>query len=163
MKLFTFKSEDTLDRVFEVGILLKALDGLLETFGGILLLLIKPALISNIAVALTQYELREDPRDFIATHVLHSAQYLTSAALLFAALYLLAHGLAKIVLVVEILRGHLWAYIGLIVLTAGFIVYQVYRISFDHSISLTLLTIFDCVVVYLTVREYKRQRLRLSP
>jgi uncharacterized membrane protein len=39
-----------------------------------------------------------------------------------------------------------------------FIVYQVYRMTFAFSIGLLGLTIFDLVVVWLTYREYGRQR-----
>jgi uncharacterized membrane protein len=42
-----FKAANRLDRVFEVGILLKALDGLLEIAGGVLLLLIKPQYLTS--------------------------------------------------------------------------------------------------------------------
>ena len=64
----------------------------------------------------------------------------------------------KIILVWEILHDRLWAYAGLIYLTIGFMVYQVYRFSYSHSIGLVLLTVFDAVIVYLTVVEYRKRR-----
>jgi len=60
-----FKPKTGFERVFEVGILLKALDGLLEIAGGILLLFIKPELVNHLAATLTQREPAEDPRDFL--------------------------------------------------------------------------------------------------
>jgi uncharacterized membrane protein len=36
--------------------------------------------------------------------------------------------------------------------------YQVYRFSYSHSIGLVLLTLFDAVIVYLTVVEYRKRR-----
>jgi uncharacterized membrane protein len=39
-----------------------------------------------------------------------------------------------------------------------FIVYQIYRMTFAFSIGLLGLTIFDVVVVWLTYREYGKQR-----
>jgi uncharacterized membrane protein len=45
----------------------------------------------------------------------------------FASVYLLTHGLSKIVLVVEILREKLWAYKGMVVLLGLFIVYLTIR------------------------------------
>jgi len=155
-----FKATTRFDQIFEVGILLKGLDGLLEIAGGVLLLFIKPETINHLAATLTQHELAEDPHDWIATHILHSSQSLTSGSFLFAALYLLSHGIVKIVLVWEILHDRLWAYLGLIYLTIGFMVYQIYRITYSHSIGLTLLTVFDAVIVYLTVVEYRRRRQR---
>jgi uncharacterized membrane protein len=66
------------------------------------------------------------------------------------------------ILIVEILREHLWAYIGLVVLTFAFVIYQVYRISYTHSIALTLLTFFDIFVIFVTWREYKKQKVILQ-
>jgi len=67
-----FKAANRLDRVFEVGILLKALDGLLEIAGGVLLLLIKPQYLNQLASTLTQHELSEDPHDFLSSYILRS-------------------------------------------------------------------------------------------
>src|SRR5262245_3285396 len=96
-----FKARTELDRVFEVSIILKALDGLLETVGGILLLVISPDKLVRLVTALTQHELSENPHDFIASHILHSAQHFAAGGSLFAAVYLLTHGVTKIILVAE--------------------------------------------------------------
>jgi len=145
------------DKAFRVSLYLKGLDGLLETLGGILLLIIKPEQINHLARWLTEGELSQDPHDFIANHILKSAHNLTGASLAFGAAYLLSHGLVKIVLVVEVLRDHLWAYIALIAVTALFVVYQIYRLTaVKFSVSLFLLTLFDLLIIYLTQKEYRR-------
>ncbi|HEV2412546.1 MAG TPA: DUF2127 domain-containing protein [Candidatus Saccharimonadales bacterium] len=163
MHMPTFKIRNDLDKVFVISILLKALDGIIETIGGLVLLFVRPSDVNHLIHFVTQEELSEDPKDFLANHILHSVHYATHSALLFGAIYLLAHGLSKVVLVIEILRDRLWAYIGLVVLTIGFIVYQIYRITFVRfSITLTLLTLFDCLIVYLTSREYGRQKRLLA-
>ncbi len=153
-----FRATSRFDRFFEAGILLKGLDGLLEVVGGIFLLLIKPGSLNQLATTLTQHELAEDPRDFFSTHILHATQNLSSGSLVFAALYLLSHGITKIVLIWEILHDRLWAYLGLIYLTIGFMIYQVYRFSYSPSVGLVLLTLFDAVIVYLTVIEYRKRK-----
>jgi uncharacterized membrane protein len=157
-----FKVRDSFDRVFEVSILLKAINGILEIAGGILMFFISPAKIIDFVSDFTQYDISANHHDFIARHILLSAHNLTSGSLIFGAIYLLFHGIAKIILIIEILREHLWAYIGLIVLTAAFIIYQVYRISYTHSIALTLLTFFDVFIIYITSKEYKKQRIILQ-
>ena len=78
----------------------------------------------------------------------------------FAAVYLLSHGIAKLVLVVAVLRGELWAYPALIALLGAFIAYQLYRLYYHLTIGLTLLTIFDAFVAWLTWREYQAKRNR---
>jgi uncharacterized membrane protein len=145
----------TLDDTFKISVTLKGLDGLLEIIGGTVLLFVKPSTLDQIARSLTQHELSEDPHDFIARHILHSAGHLTHGGTLFAAVYLLSHGIAKVVLVVALLRDQLWAYPAMIVLLGAFIVYQLYRLSYHATLGLTLLTIFDAFVVWLTWREYQ--------
>lgn len=153
-----FKPKDWLDRVFEIGIILKGLNGLAELVGGLLLLFATPGSIRRLAVVLTQGELSEDPHDIIARHLLHTASGLSGSAVLFGAVYLLLHGAVKVVLVIALLLNRLWAYPCMIVVLLIFIGYQLYRIALQPSAGLVLLTAFDVVIVALTWREYRRQR-----
>jgi uncharacterized membrane protein len=151
------RPRDLLDQTFEVGIILKGLDGVLEVIGGLLLLVVSPATIDRVVTSLTQHELSEDPHDFLATHLLKTAHGLTGSAVLFGAVYLLAHGVVKVILVAALLKNQLWAYPWMIVFLGIFIVYQVYRLSLEPSVGLTALTIFDAVIAWLTYREYRKQ------
>jgi uncharacterized membrane protein len=151
-----FRPRDLLDQTFEVGIVLKGLDGLLEVIGGLLLLVVSPATIDRVVSNLTQHELSEDPHDFLATHLLRTAHGLTGSAVLFGAVYLLAHGLVKVILVAALLKNQLWAYPWMIAFLGVFIVYQLYRLSLRASVGLTALTIFDAFIAWLTYREYRR-------
>jgi uncharacterized membrane protein len=150
----------TLDDTFKVSVTLKGIDGALEIVGGAVLLFVRPATLDQLARSLTQHELAQDPHDFLARHVLHSAGQLTHGSTLFAAVYLLSHGIAKVVLVVALLRDQLWAYPATIALLGAFIAYQLYRLSYRVTLGLTLLTIFDAFVVWLTWREYRSKRNR---
>jgi uncharacterized membrane protein len=114
-----FRPRDLLDQTFEVGIILKGLDGVLEVIGGLLLLVVSPATIDRLVTSLTQHELSEDPHDLLATHLLKTAHGLTGAAVLFGAVYLLAHGLVKVVLVAALLKNQLWAYPWTIAFSGG--------------------------------------------
>lgn len=152
---------DITDRAFRISLYLKGLDGLMETLGGLFLLIVRPEQINHFAAWLTHGELSQDPRDFIANHILRTAHNLSGSALAFGAAYLLSHGIVKLVLVIEVLRDKLWAYPALIVVIGLFIVYQIYRMAVDgFSWGMLLLTIFDFIVVYLTVKEYRRHKLR---
>ena len=154
-----FRPTNELDRVFVWSIVAKAIDGALEVVGGVLLLVVAPSRITQLAKSITQHELGTDPNDFVARHILRSAHDFAAGGRTFAAIYLLVHGVAKIVLVIEILREHLWAYKGMVVMLGLFIVYQLYRLVQKPSISLVVLTVFDAFIVVLTLREEKRQRL----
>jgi uncharacterized membrane protein len=150
-----------LDKTFKVGLVLKGLDGILEVAGGILLLILSPTSIEHIARSLTAEELSQDPHDLIANYLLHTTSHLSSGVTLFGAIYLLSHGISKIVLVALVLRDKLWAYPWLIVLLLAFIGYQIYRLAWVHfSVGLTALTVFDAALVWLTWREYRSKRPR---
>src|SRR5689334_18028090 len=128
-----FKPQNWLDRVFEIGIIGKGLNGAAEIIGGTLLLFSTPAGIHHVLKALTQDELSEDPHDVVATHLLHTGSGLTGNALLFGAIYLLAHGIVKVVLVVALLLNKLWAYPWMIIVLVLFIGYQLYRIALSPT------------------------------
>jgi uncharacterized membrane protein len=152
-----FRPRDLLDQTFEVGIILKGLDGVLEVIGGLLLLVVSPTTIDRVVTNLTQHELSEDPHDLVATHLLRTAHGLTGSAVLFGAVYLLAHGVVKVVLVAALLKNQLWAYPWTIAFLGAFIVYQLYRLRLRPSVGLMALTILDAVIVWLTYREYRKQ------
>jgi uncharacterized membrane protein len=150
---------DTLDKTFDVLLVLKGLDGLLELIGGIVLIVVSPETINHFAYWLTQHELSEDPHDLIARHLLKLTANLHNTQL-FGAIYLLTHGLVKLVIVVGLLRREHWAYYVAFVFLGGFVVYQIYRMTDAPTVGLALLTVFDIVIIGLTWREYRRMRAR---
>lgn len=146
-----------LDRTFDITIVLKGVDGLVEVIGGILLLTVSPNSLNTLAVRLTRAELSQDPHDFVAHHLLRLTADLHHTQT-FGAIYLLSHGAVKIVLVVALLRQQRWAYPAMLAFLIIFIGYQAYRMIDSPSIGLALLTLFDLVVVLLTWREYQLHR-----
>jgi uncharacterized membrane protein len=155
-----FATGDALDRTFAVGIIAKGLNGIIEILGGLLLLIATPDAIGRLLEALTRGELAEDPTDFLATRLLHlsASDTLSAGGLQFAAIYLLAHGVVKVVLVAAVLRGKLWAYPWMIGFLILFIGYQLYRIAVDPTAGMIALTIFDAVLTWLAIREWQRHR-----
>jgi hypothetical protein len=57
-----------------------------ELAGGFMLLVLNPAEIHRFVVRMTQPELSEDPKDFIATNLLHAAGTLSGSAVLYGRL-----------------------------------------------------------------------------
>lgn len=136
----------------------KGVDGAFEIIGGLVALAVSPTSVNSLVRWLTEHELSRDPHDFVARHLIHAAGSLNSGGRVFAGIYLLSHGVAKVVLVVALLRDQRWAYPAMIVLLLAFIVYQLYRLAIRLTLGLTLLTIFDAFVVWLTWREYQSHR-----
>ena len=147
-------------RAFDIGILLKGLDGLLEALSGTVFLLTTNAQLLGAVHWLIGSELIEDPRGLLATHLLALTQHLTVGGRTFAGAYLLGHGVVKIGLAVGLLRDKSWAYPVALLVLSVFIGYQCWRLLHEHSATLALLTVLDAVVVALIAREWWYRRLR---
>jgi len=164
MLLFKMRSHDAVpesrsgpfDRIFDVTLAAKAVDGLLEVAGGLLLWLVKPDRVSTLLRDLTQHELIHGRNDLIAHHMGIAAGHVTAQSQSFAAVFLLWHGLVKVLLVWALLRRYLWAYPIGIAAFGAFLVYQLYRYTHTHSPWLLALSALDLAVVVLTVVEYRR-------
>jgi uncharacterized membrane protein len=150
-------SQSKLDITFHVSIFLKGLDGVLEIIGGLFLLLPHET-INGIVNFLTLHELSQDPHDLIANYIVTMTHHLNGSVALFGFLYLLSHGLVKIILVSAVLKNKLWAYPWMIAFLLLFIVYQLYQILGTFSLGLTLLTAFDVFVTVLTWIEYRKKQ-----
>ena len=152
------KREAAIRRIFRWSLILKAIDSVIEMAGGVVLYLIPSGLIVALANRLTHTELLEDPRDFLANWLMHSAEALSVSRKDAAAVYLLSHGAIKLFLVIMVLRERMWAYPVFMVALVLLIGYQTYQISLAFSVWLTALTILDLVVLVLTWHEYKLHR-----
>ena len=80
--------------LFNISIIAKGIDGVLEIIGGILLFFISPKQIHSIVQRITQHELSKDHKDIIASYLLNSTTHLTKGVTTFAAMYLLWHGIS---------------------------------------------------------------------
>ncbi len=138
---------------FRVGIILKAVDGLLESLAG-LLLLVDPDALRKISLTIWTYG------HFPHLHHAgsHVAEQLGATDPVFAAAYLLSHGAVKIALAIALWMNRLWAYPLAIFVFGAFAVYQVFRLEHVYSIGLLLLTISDVVIIWLTLLEYRDQK-----
>ncbi len=144
--------------LFNVSVIGKAVDGLLEIAGGLLLFFVNPEQLNWIVQVVTQHELSEDPHDVLAGFFLRSVQQLSTATRIFDAVFLVWHGAVKVGLVWALLRKQWWAYPLAIVAFGLFLVYQLYRYSHTRSVWLLALSILDLFVIVLTWLEYKRLR-----
>lgn len=154
-----FRDRDkTIHVLFDISVLGKAVDGVLEIVGGTLLFFANPEQINWMLRVVTQHELTEDPHDVLAGIFIRSVQNLSTGSRVFAAVFLLWHGTVKVGLVMALLRKHWWAYPLAIVAFGLFLAYQVYRYLHTGSVWLLALSILDLFVIVITWLEYKRLR-----
>lgn len=155
----------TITRLFRLTIMLKGIFAVIEILGGAAMHFVNPALLMGLVADLTQDELTEDPNDLVATYLRNAAeQFLSVGTRWFIVLYLVSHGVIKLLVIIALLLDKLWAYPAAIVVFSGFIVYQVYRYTFEPGIGLIILTVIDLIVIWLTWHEYRQHTLsRVTP
>lgn len=146
--------------MFWIGICFKAIDGVLETAGGVALLIVTKQYIRNLVLAVFRHELLEDPNDPIVHFVLKYLHGMSVDTQKFAAVYLLAHGLVKLGLAASIFSRKLWAYPLAAVVLSLLVIYQSIRFLSTHSILLLLLTLIDVGIIALIWPEYRRASAR---
>ncbi|HYX83265.1 MAG TPA: DUF2127 domain-containing protein [Gemmatimonadales bacterium] len=127
---------------FEIGVILKGLNGLMELVGGTLLLVFPLSAIRQFIVDLSH---RPDFAQKLSTHDER-----------FAAIYLLSHGIIKGVLVYGLLKEQMWAFPWAIAIFAAFGVYQIIHYFVQPSIWMIVLTVLDVFVILLTIAEWRR-------
>lgn len=157
-----FHPKTLLDKTYEIGIIIKGIDGTLELLGGILILTLSSDTILRITNFLTQNELHQDPHNFIATHIVKLGDHLANGHNIFAALFLLSHGLVKVVMVTCLLLNKMWAYPWSLGILTAFFIYQLYVMVVSPSFGMAYLTILDALIIYLVYREWQQQKIKLS-
>ena len=62
----TNRRERIVHLLFNISVIAKGIDGVLEIVGGVLLFLISPTRLHHVVRILTQHELTENPHDLVA-------------------------------------------------------------------------------------------------
>ena len=147
---------------FVVGIIFKTMTGLAETVSGLVLLVIRPETLAKILMRLSGGGQPQDADDWILFYAYDFLEHLTTGTKIFAGLYILLHGVINLVLALGLIKEKLWAYLVAIGVLVSFMLYQISRIAFNHSIFLTVLTCLDALFVVVIWHEYRYQVKRLS-
>ena len=163
MNMDVQRREKYLHLFFVWSLIFKGLFAAAEIAAGVAAFMVSQAIVLRIARTITAEELSEDPGDPVANYLLSAAGHFSGSAAHFIAAYLASHGAVKLALIVALLQKRLWAYPVAIAVFGAFIMYQVYRYTVTHSLSLMLLTIVDLVVIILTWHEYRYIGARRAP
>ncbi len=147
--------EKEIHRLFDFTLVLKALTVFAELAGGVFLYVISAENIKRVANFFLRGELMEDPHDIIANYLLTMAQSFGGTSKLFAALYLIGHGIVNGLIVVGLWKEKTWAYPVSFIVLGAFTAYQIYLLTFGYSLWLVLLTILDVVILLLAWHEYR--------
>jgi len=145
-------------RLFEIGVVIKGINGAIETISGTLILLISKVTLYHVFTYFTRGELLEDPTDGFMQFLSFHLQTLSNSTKTFAAIYILLHGILNIFLATQLYRQRLWAYLITIGCMLLFMVYQIYRVTHTHSVILSVITLFDFIFIVLAWHEYQYRK-----
>ena len=146
--------EKTYWGLFEISLLIKSLNAIADTVGGLIIWFTSKAFLVTFILNIFQNELSDDPKDYIANFIVNSAEALAVSSQYFLGAYLLIHGVVKMFLLVCLYKKKLWVYPVSIVIFSLLIFYEIYSFYLNHSMWILLVILFDVFLVLLTWREY---------
>src|SRR4030081_3498337 len=92
------RGSDRTDRMFAIAVTIKGIDGALQFIGALLLMVIPPTLITGVANQIAPRDMLGDANGTLSTYLAKAAdQFANGSTRCFAIIYLLAHGVIKLV------------------------------------------------------------------
>lgn len=153
-------NEDTILNIgFYGGLSLKAINAVIEIIGGLIMLMVSLDWLNTMIKVIALPELREDSQDIIMNYLITLSQNFSITAMHSVAIYMLFHGLTKVIAVWLLWQKKMWAYLPVVGVFILFISYECY--SFLHSYSPIMLgiIIIDIAIVVVVMLEYRHLKM----
>lgn len=151
----SYTEGSVINKIFNGGLGIKAINALAEFIGGILLIVLNHEWLNRLIRIIAIPELREDPKDFLMNYLVNLGQSLSISSQHAVAVYMLLHGITKLAVILLLWKKKLWVYIPSIVVFGLFIAYEIYSYIQNHSILLLIIILIDAAVIVLIGIEYK--------
>ena len=145
-------------RAYLAAIGIKGLDGAVELALGALVAIVGTQRLYDFLFAITAPEIASNPVSRTAQFVRHGASGLVHSSTLFVIVYLLAHGVIKLGIAINLLRGKNWIYPVAILVLTGFICFMGYRLTTQWSAWLFGFAGFDVITLGLVINEWRSLR-----
>jgi uncharacterized membrane protein len=153
-----FLSEKNYHRLFRWGVFAKLAISFGEIALGIALSFVSYETIKQVVFFFAGNEIAETPRDFFWEYAAQGFHTATAAPESFWAFLFISHGVVKLFLAWGLWKEKLWSFPLSAIIFAGFVVYQLYQLTYINSFFLWLITIFDIVLIALIMHEYRRRK-----
>jgi len=137
------------------AIALKGLDGLVETVLGLLIAVTGPDKLYEFVLRFTTPELLDEGSHRLADALQRGEAALAHVSGAFAVFYLLAHGVLKFGIAINLLRAKRWIYLPACLVLAGFVLFLGYRAASHRSWLTAGLALFDLLTLALVLNEWR--------
>lgn len=140
---------------YRIGLALKAIDGLIELVAGLLLWL-APALLKQLLGALGRQAAGESElRELLAHWAGRLSESIGTSAMTLVIVFLISHGIVKLVLVYCLLRDYRWVFRPALAILGLFAVYQLIVLISAPTVGKAVLLLLDVVIVWLVWAEWR--------
>lgn len=152
---------DYFDILFRLGMWWKIFYGLLNIILGVTLLNFVNNSFTELFYKIMSHELIEDPNDIF----LNSVRFIFDKNLVnisyFISIYFIFWGTIGFFLSINLLQLKMWSYPTSLFLMSFFTLYEVYRVTYTHSIVLFIIILIDFCIIWLINNKYiKLKRLK---
>ena len=156
-KFLRWRNGPEFERLYMVGVGLKGIDGLIELLTGLTLLFV-PGLTHSVLQAMIgeAHEHTGALYRYIAENIAHVDGDLAKGGTTFLILFLVSHGIIKIVLVYCLIRELTWAYPYALGTLALFLIYQIYACFNTPGIAVTFFAVLDAIIIWLVWGEWQK-------
>lgn len=148
-----------------VAIAIKGLDGLVEAAAGLILSIWGSREIYRFAIWATAPEIAHHPHNPALHAIRHGAYGLAHGPHRFAIVYLLAHGVLKLGLVINLFIEHMWIFPASSAVLLGFILFMGAKLALHWSLWLFAFALFDTLTLALVLNEWRMRaaQIRIAP
>lgn len=140
------------DLLFKIGMIVKGIDSVFEVIGGIILTM--PTKLARYILVVSQHEAFRH-HTVLAGKLDRLAENVTMHPSVGQAVYLMVHGLSKVILILAITQNKRWGYTGFIGVLSLFTAIEMVRAISAHEVVTGVFGVFDMLVVVLIYKEYK--------
>lgn len=149
----------TVEKAYRIGIFIKGIDGMLEVLIGALLFM-TPATVHTLFTHIigSAEHHRGHTYALIAEYIGRLDADMAKSGATFLAVFLLGHGVVKLVLVYCLTRRMTWVYPYALFVLIGFLLYQMYVLISHPTLTMLLFSVLDAAIIYFVWLEYRSLR-----
>ena len=145
-------------KAFWLSLVVKGIDGALQLVGGIAVLVVEPGTLGRLYRYLTRHLLGSTGDSPEIDFIREAAKQFSMRNESLVAIYLLFHGVIKVLLVYGLLKERLWVFPAAFVGFGLFLALEIYRLTQQFHIGIVVLMCVDCFVITMVWLEYKKVR-----